>query len=93
MSMIDGGASDVEFADDMITVTTAMEDFGNIQKKLNEIEIVPKEAGLQRLPLTTKEISKETFQVISKLIDILEEDDDVQRVYHNVEFNESLLED
>jgi YebC/PmpR family DNA-binding regulatory protein len=91
MEMIDGGAEDVEFEEGLINVTTAMEDFGNLQKKLGELNIEPREAGLQRLPTTMKEIDTETWEVFSKLIDSLEDDDDVQKVYHNVEFNEELM--
>jgi YebC/PmpR family DNA-binding regulatory protein len=91
MEMIDGGAEDVEFDDGLITVTTAMEDFGNLQKKLGELAIEPKEAGLQRIPTTMKEIDSGTWETCSKLIDALEDDDDVQKVYHNVEFNEEIM--
>lgn len=91
LEMIDAGAEDVEFDDGLVTVTTAMEDFGSAQKKLQELNIETKEAGLQRIPLTTKEIKKENFKGFMKLIDTLEDDDDVQKVYHNVEFNEELL--
>lgn len=91
MEMIDGGAEDVEFEDDVITVTTAMEDFGTLQKKLDDLKLEPKEAGLQRIPTTMKEINKDTWETFEKLIDVLEDDDDVQKVYHNVEFNEELM--
>ena len=92
MNMIDGGAEDVDFDEEIVTVTTAMEDFGQMQKKIGELNLEPTEAGLSRIPLTTKETTKENFQVIMKLVDTLEDDDDVQKVYHNVEFNESFLE-
>lgn len=91
LELIDAGAEDVESDDGHITVTTAMEDFGSVQKKLNELTIEPKEAGLRRLPTTTKEISKDTWDSFSKLIDAIEDDDDVQQVYHNVEFSEDFL--
>tara|TARA_B100000927_G_scaffold279025_1_gene262261 strand:+ start:196 stop:933 length:738 start_codon:yes stop_codon:yes gene_type:complete len=92
MEMIDAGAEDVEFNEDLITVFSVMEDFGNIQKKLNDLEIEPKEAGLQRIPNNMKDTSKSNFDTFMKLIDALEEDDDVQKVYHNLEFNEEFLE-
>jgi YebC/PmpR family DNA-binding regulatory protein len=91
MEMIDAGAEDVEFEEGTISVTTEMEDFGAVQNKLKELEIEPKEAGLQRLPTTMKEISAETWETFSKLLDILEDDDDIQKVYHNVEFNEEMM--
>lgn len=93
MEMIDAGAEDVEFDEEIITVTTEKEDFGSVQKKLQELNIEPTEAGLQRIPITTKEMSADGFKTLMKLIDTLEDDDDVQKVYHNVEFDESLLSD
>ncbi|MGB0452518.1 MAG: YebC/PmpR family DNA-binding transcriptional regulator [Bacteriovoracaceae bacterium] len=91
MEMIDAGAEDVEVDEEMVSITTAREDFGNVQNKLSELSLETTEAGLQRLPITTKEISKDSFPTFMKLIDALEDDDDVQKVYHNVEFDESLM--
>lgn len=92
MSMIDAGAEDVEFEDEWVTVTTAMEDFGAVQKSLSDLNIEPKEAGLERIPTTLKDASKKTFESIMKLVDVLEDDDDVQKVYHNLEFKEEFVE-
>lgn len=91
MDLIDGGAEDVEFGEELITVTSAMEDFGNLQKKLGELTIEPKEAGLQRIPNNLKATEKKHFETLMKLIDVLEEDDDVQKVYHNLEFDEAFF--
>lgn len=91
MEMIDGGAEDVEFEDGFVRVTTAMEDFGSLSKKLEDLKIEPKEAGLERVPTTMKEITQNNFATFMKLIDALEDDDDVQKVYHNVEFDESFM--
>ena len=88
--MIDAGADDVEFSEGHVNIISQMEDFGNIQKKLHELSIEPLEAGLQRIPTTMKETNEQNFQTLMKLIDVLEEDDDVQKVYHNLEFNESM---
>ena len=79
MEMIDAGAEDVEFSEELITVSSVMEDFGKYSKKLNEMNIEPKEAGLQRIPNNMKETNKSNFDTFMKLIDALEEDDDVQR--------------
>ena len=56
------------------------------------MNVEPKEAGLQRIPNNMKETNKGNFDTFMKLIDALEEDDDVQKVYHNYEFNEAFLE-
>jgi transcriptional/translational regulatory protein YebC/TACO1 len=66
-----------------------MEEFGNISKKLQELEIETLEAGLKRIPNTTKEVSEKSYPKFEKLIDIIEDDDDVQKVYHNAILNEA----
>ncbi len=93
LEMIDGGAEDVEFdrEENLITVSCEMEEFGNVSKKLQELNVEPKEAGLQRIPTTYKEVNKDSFPKLMKLIDTIEDDDDVQKVYHNIEFNEELM--
>ncbi len=90
MAMIDAGAEDVEFDDSLVTITTAMEDFGNVQRKLSEMNIDVIESGLQRIPVDTKEVDVKTFESVMKLIDKLEDDDDVQKVYHNIEYREEF---
>jgi YebC/PmpR family DNA-binding regulatory protein len=58
--------------------------FGEAQKFLEERKIEVKSAGLQRLPLSTVELSGDQAATVQKIIDLLEEDDDVQHVYHNM---------
>lgn len=53
--------------------------------------VVTEEVALERLPLVTKKVSKETFEKIMKMVDMLESDDDVQKVYHNIEYDEAFL--
>ena len=93
MEMIDAGATDVEFEDGQITVTCEMQDFGNIQKRLGELNIDPQESGLERLPITTKKVDAETYGKFKKLLEAIEEDDDVLKVYHNVEYDAELMTD
>ena len=65
---------------------------GGVQKKLQELQIEPKEAGLQRVPTVTKEIGDKSLSTFMKLLDGLEDLDDVQKVYHNAEIDEAQLE-
>ncbi len=90
LEMIDAGASDFEIDGDTLTVSCAMEDFGNVNRKLNELNIEPEEAGLKRIPTTQKKLDVETARKALRLIDLLEDDDDVQSVYHNLEMTEEL---
>ena len=92
MEMIDVGADDVVLEDGFFTVSGPMEAFGPIQMKLDELKITADEAGLERVPLTLKEIDKETFKIVTKLVDLLEGDDDVTKVYHNVKYDDSFAE-
>ena len=88
MEMIDAGAEDVEVEDGIFTVICEMEEFGNISKKLQELQIEPLEAGLKRIPSTTKAVNESNYPKFEKLIDTIEDDDDVQKVYHNAVLNE-----
>jgi len=88
MEMIDAGAEDVEVEDGIFTVICEMEEFGNISKKLQELQIEPLEAGLKRIPSTTKAVNQSNYPKFEKLIDIIEDDDDVQKVYHNAVLSE-----
>lgn len=92
LEMIDAGAEEIDFEDGLAIITAEVSSFGLIQKALAEMSLEPKESGLQRIPTTTKEVTKKGFGTLMKLIDKMEEDDDVQTVYHNIEFDESLLD-
>lgn len=89
LELIDAGAEEVEFEDDYVTVYSAMEDFGNLNKKLEELAIETETAELQRIPSTTNQLDDEQVVSVLKLIDALEDDDDVQKVYHNLDVKES----
>ena len=88
MEMIDAGAEDVEFEDGIVTVISEMDEFGNISKKLQELELETLEAGLKRVPNTIKEVSENSYPKFEKLIEIIEDDEDVQKVYHNAILND-----
>ncbi len=90
LEMIDAGAEDFEVEGDSITVTCAKEDFGSVNRKLNDLEVEIEEAGLKRIPNDTKELDVDTARKVLKLVDILEDDDDIQAVYHNLEMTEEL---
>ncbi len=85
LELIDGGAEEVNFIEGYAELTTAMEDFGNMQKKLEALNLEAESAELQRIPTTTLSLNDEDFAYVMKLIDAFEDDDDVQKVYHNLE--------
>jgi YebC/PmpR family DNA-binding regulatory protein len=85
LDLIDGGAEEIEMGEEnTVYVYTAFEDFGQMQAKLEELGIEVKEASLQRFPQVTKELTDEQKEDIEKLIEKFEDDDDVQKVFHNM---------
>ncbi len=90
LDLIDAGAQEFEVDGDRITVTCAIHDFGNVNKKLIDLGIEPEEAGLKRIPNDTKKLDVDTAKKVMRLIDILEDDDDVQNVYHNLEITDEI---
>ncbi len=92
LEIIDAGAEDIELDEDgFFHITTSMEDFGPMMKKLEELGIEPESAELQRIPHETKILDKEAAGKILKVIELFEDDDDVQRVFHNLEITDELI--
>ena len=91
LDLIDGGAEEVEHQDNYVHVTCSLEDFGNLQRKLDSMNIEPEISEAQRVPNTTVPLQDEELTKVYKLIDVLEDDDDVQKVYHNIEITEEQI--
>jgi transcriptional/translational regulatory protein YebC/TACO1 len=91
MEVIDAGAEDVELDDGVFTIYTAFEDFGLMNKKLEEMKIEVENAELQRIPKNPTAVDVDTARRVFKLIDVIEDDDDVQAVYHNMELTEEIM--
>jgi YebC/PmpR family DNA-binding regulatory protein len=92
MELIDAGAEDIALEDDVFTITTAMEDFGSMIKKLEKLKIEPESASLQRIPKTTVSLDEDATRKVLRLIDIIEEDDDVQNVFHTLEISDEMAD-
>lgn len=92
LSVIDAGAEDLEFDAEQgeMVVTTAFEDFGTMQKAVEEMGIELKSANLERIPLSTVKTSLEDGKLALNLIEALEDDEDIQAVYHNLEMTDEL---
>ena len=92
MELIDGGLEEMEVDEEAITVYCDFPDFSNMQKKLEELGIEIQNSELQRIPLNTKKISSDEAIKVIKLLDLLEENDDVQQVFHNMELTDEILQ-
>ncbi len=92
MELIDAGLEEMEVDDEYITLYTAYEDFGNMVKTLEDKKIECESAELQRIPNTTRALDADNTRKVLKVIDLLEEDDDVTNVYHDLEIPEDFEE-
>ena len=68
----------------VIVLRAAFSDFGSMQKALEEKGITPISAEIEWIPTTTVELSDEQAQDVLKLVDKLEQDEDVQKVFYNL---------
>ncbi|MBL4710271.1 MAG: YebC/PmpR family DNA-binding transcriptional regulator [Flavobacteriales bacterium] len=93
MELIDGGVEDFEKDEEMLTIFTSFEDFGNMQKKLEELKIEPESQELQRIPKTTQTVGIEEGKKILLILEKFEEDDDVNAIFHNMEMTDELMEE
>ncbi len=85
LDLIDFGLEEIgEDADGNIIIRTAYNEFGNMAKALEEKKIEVISAELTRIPTNTVELSEDQANEVLKLVDNLEQDDDVQKVYHNL---------
>ena len=73
-----------ENGDDVLVLRCTFNDFGNMQKALEEKGITPLSAEVEWIPTTTVPLNDTQAEDVSKLIEKLEQDDDVQKVFHNM---------
>jgi YebC/PmpR family DNA-binding regulatory protein len=84
MMLIENGAEDIRPGDGDVTVYTSFTDFAPMQKALEQGNVKVETAELRRIPNNTVTLTDEQAEDIIKLIERIEEDDDVQNVFHNM---------
>ena len=92
LELIDAGVEELELEEDTYMITTPMESFHAVQKKLGEMGLEAESAELQRIPNDTLDLSVEQAVQIMKIIEEFENDDDVQSVWHNLNVTEEVSE-
>lgn len=89
MMALDAGAEDFNSdEEEVFIITTAPEDFGTVRETLEAEGLEFLEAAVKMIPDTYTEIDEDAAKKFQKMLDLLEDDDDVQEVYHNAEFPE-----
>jgi YebC/PmpR family DNA-binding regulatory protein len=85
LELIDFGLEEIgEDAEGNIIIRTAFNEFGNMNKALEEKGIEVITAELTRIPANTVELGEDEANEVLKMVDKLEQDEDVQKVYHNL---------
>ena len=93
MEIIDAGAEEVEADDEkLVSVTTDYTDFGNMMKKLEELNIETSSATLQMIPQQPMSVDISTAKQALRLVELIEDDDDVQAVFHNMDLSDEIME-
>jgi YebC/PmpR family DNA-binding regulatory protein len=84
LDLIDAGAEDIQREEEEIVVYTKFTEFGQMQKYLESKGLVAKSSELQYIPTTTKELGEKELDEVMECVTALEEDEDVQNVFHNL---------
>ena len=84
LEFIDFGAEEVFVDEDGILIYAHFESFGAIQSELEKRQIEILSSGFERIPQSTKKLDSAQVLEVEKLLEKLEEDDDVQNVYHSM---------
>ena len=83
MLALDAGAEDFEADEECYNITTTPEDFSNVREALESNGLEFLEAAVKMIPDTYTEIDEEAAKKFQKMLNLLDDDDDVQEVYHN----------
>jgi YebC/PmpR family DNA-binding regulatory protein len=84
LELIDAGLDSIETSEDKVFVYASYTDFGTMSKALEDKGIEVEKSNLQRIPTTPVEFSDEQLTDIEKLLDKIEDDDDIQQVFTNI---------
>ena len=88
---IEAGADDVDTEGDMYEITTEHSDLHAVVVALEGMGITMEEANLKMIPKTTAAVDEKVFGTVLKLMEALEDNDDVQDVYSNVEISDEAM--
>ncbi len=84
LDLIDAGCEEIELSDDILIVYGDYTAFGTLAKALEDKSIEVQKSGLKRIPTSPVEFSEEQLLDIEKMLDKIEDDDDIQQVFTNI---------
>jgi YebC/PmpR family DNA-binding regulatory protein len=89
---VEAGADDVTFEDDEVEIVGAVDAFKSISDILHEAGIVPEEAGLRMVPSNMMDLDTSASVQVLRVIEAMEELDDVQDIFHNLNISEEAVD-
>lgn len=90
--VLEAGAEDLHTEEDFFEVQTDLESFEPVRKALVAADLQIENASLQWIAKNTVNISGEDAEKVMKIIEVMEDSDDVQNVYSNADFDEDLIQ-
>lgn len=84
LELIDAGCEEIEATEDRIFVYGDYVNFGNLSKAIEDLNLEVAKSNLQRIPTSPVEFTEEQLISIEKLLDKIEDDDDIQQVFTNI---------
>ncbi len=84
LELIDAGCEEIEVTEEHVIVYGDFTSFGTLAKALEDLNIEVQKSSLQRIPTSPVEFSEEELVSIEKLLDKIEDDDDIQQVFTNI---------
>ena len=84
LTLIDHGLEEIYETDDGLLLYSSFQDYGELQKALEAHNVEVLSAAPQRIPLSTVTVTPDQEEEIQKIIEKLDDDDDVQNVFHNM---------
>jgi YebC/PmpR family DNA-binding regulatory protein len=89
--VIDAGADDMQTVEDHYEITTAIENFETVRKALEEADVPMDTAELTRIPQNTVSLDAKKGKALLKLMDILDDHDDIQKAYSNFDIPDDVM--
>ena len=88
---IDAGADDMQTVDDYYEITTSVGSFEPVRKAIEDAEIKTQSSELTRIPQNTVNVEEKYCKSLLRLMDTLEDHDDIQKVYSNFEITDEIM--
>ncbi|MCT4562161.1 MAG: YebC/PmpR family DNA-binding transcriptional regulator [Crocinitomicaceae bacterium] len=84
LELIDAGLEEIEIVDDKVVIYGDYTSFGSLAKALEDMSLEATKSTLERIPTSPIELTEEQLTEVEKMLDKIEEDDDIQQVFTNI---------